>query len=116
MKNNILSKYFKYLLVIVAVLLFPLIASGCWDSKDINEKLIITAIAFDIKEDEIIYYIELAEINKAQGDMGGGRAKFTSIKAHGKTLSEAKKNLDEKLNRPFIFQRSSSRNIHRKFC
>lgn len=103
MKNNILSKYFKYLLVIVAVLLFPLIASGCWDSKDINEKLIITAIAFDIKEDEIIYYIELAEINKAQGDMGGSRAKFTSIKAHGKTLSEAKKNLDEKLNRPLYF-------------
>jgi len=103
MRNNILSKYFKYVLVIAAVLLFPLIASGCWDSKDINEKLIITAIAFDIKEEEIIYYIELAEISKAQGNMGAGKVKFTSIKAHGKTLAEAKKNLNEKLNRQIYF-------------
>lgn len=95
MKKNDLIKCF-----VVAVLLFPLIATGCWDAKDINEKLIATAIAFDVKDDEIIFYVEFANIIKTQGAMGSGRAKFTLVKAHGKTLGETRKNLDDKLDMP----------------
>ena len=81
------------------LLLFPAMASGCWDSKDINEKLIATALAFDFKDGEITYYIEFANISK-QGDSSGGSAEFTLIKSHGKTLPESRDNLDEKLDKP----------------
>ena len=100
MTKHMYMKYFKRPLVIVMALLCVVIASGCWDAKDINEKLIATAIAFDVKDDEIIFYVEFADISKTQGDMGGGRAKFIMVKAHGKTLAETRQNLDEELDKP----------------
>lgn len=102
MRTNKIVNWFKYLLVILMSLLFPLITSGCWDSKDINEKLIATAIAFDFQDDEIIYYTEFADITK-KGDSEGGSAKFTMVKAHGKTLTEARHKLDIKIDKPIFF-------------
>ena len=99
MKKNVLI--IKYLLIIVTLLPFLVMASGCWDSKDINEKDIITAIAFDVKDGEIIIYVELADISKTNGSQGGGsNVKYVLVKAHGKTLAETRANLDEKLDKP----------------
>jgi len=100
MRKNILIKCFKYLLLMVTLLLFPVMASGCWDAKDINEKLIVTAIAFDYKDGEIISYTELANISRTKGSQGGSRAEFILVKANGKTLPEAKENLDAQLDKP----------------
>ena len=83
--------------------LFSMFVSGCSDSKDINEKTILTAVAMDKKGDDIILYVEIANIEggKKSGD-GGGSAdnKFIYIKSHGKTIPEARENLNQQLDKP----------------
>lgn len=101
MNRNIFKKRIKYLLVSVMMFSFCIITAGCHDSKDINEKLIATAVACDLKDDEIIFCIEIADITK-KGDEGGGGAKYTLVKAHGKTLPEVRTNLDSQMDKPIF--------------
>lgn len=86
----------------MTVLQFCVILSGCFDSKDINEKLIATAIAFDYKDGEIIYYTEFADISK-ETNKGQSSAKYNMVIARGKTLHEARQNLDMQTDKPVFF-------------
>lgn len=83
-------------------MLLSMLLTGCADSVDINDKLIVTAIAFDLKEGQIWYYLEIANIesgkNKEIGDGTGD--KYIVAKGHGKTFVEVRDNLDSQLNKP----------------
>jgi len=102
-------RYSKNFLINVMVLLLAVLISGCSDfsnysdSKDINDKLIVTTIACDKKDGEIWFYIEIANIQASQGGEAGGGStgdKYITVKAHGKTFTEARQNLDRKLDQP----------------
>jgi Ger(x)C family germination protein len=69
---------------------------------DINEKLIVTTIAFDVKDGEIWYYLEIANIESGKSKDAGERAgqKYIVAKGHGKTLVEVRDNLDTQLDKP----------------
>jgi len=100
-KKN-LTKHIKYLLLIVMAIPFCMISAGCHDSKDINEKLIATAVACDYKDDEILFYVEFADISKRQGPDGGGGAEYIFVKAYGKTLPEVRANLNNQIDKPIF--------------
>lgn len=96
----------KTLLILIAMLILPVFVSGCMDSKDINKKRILTAVALDIKDDEIYLYAEIANVeggNKSEGKIGGAGNKYIYVKSHGKTIPEARENLDRQLDKqPYL--------------
>lgn len=96
----------KILLFLVGVFLFPVFVSGCADSKDINEKNILTAVALDKKGTEIYLYAEIANIqgaHKSEGKSGGAGNKYIYVKSHGKNIPEARENLNRQLDRqPYL--------------
>lgn len=96
-------KHVKILLLNIVLLLLVVVTSGCGDSKDINEKQIATAVAFDFKDGEIWGYIEMAnhEVGKkSDASAGASGDKYIYIKGHGKTLNEVKDDLDNQLHKP----------------
>ena len=89
----------KFFLVLIAIFSLFLL-SGCWDARDINEKLIITTIAFDINNDEILFYLEIANIESGNSDANeSGGSKYIVVKGKGKTLPEVRDNLETKLDK-----------------
>ncbi|MFA5408300.1 MAG: Ger(x)C family spore germination C-terminal domain-containing protein [Bacilli bacterium] len=87
-------------LIIIAIIIFLVI--GSQDAKDINEKYIFTAIAVDKKDGEIYMYAEVANIRRSNQNIttkAGTQNKYIYIVGHGKTLAEARKNLDTKLSK-----------------
>ena len=89
--------------VIAISLLLALFLTGCADSVDINEKLIVTTIAFDLKDGEIWYYLEIANIESGKSkDAGESAGKYIIRKGHGKTFTEVRDDLDTHLDKPLF--------------
>jgi spore germination protein KC len=95
----------KFVLLILLVLLTAAFAA-VGDSKDINNKLIATTIAVDVRDGEFWFYVEFANIQAGQssssGSGGGSTPKYTLVKGHGKTLPEARQNFDRQLDKPLF--------------
>lgn len=103
---NKIKKYSKKSIFILATLFLVIFASGCWDSMDINNMHIATAIAFDVKEDEIFYYMEYPNIkvhSKDDGASGSNVKKCNTLVGIGATIPEARINLDHQLNKKPYF-------------
>ncbi len=95
-------KTYKNILILFMLFLLSALISGCSDSKDINEKSILTAVALDKKDDEIYLYVEIANIEGGdKSDSKGASAgkKYIYLKSHGKTVPEARENLDRQLDK-----------------
>ncbi|HNX13321.1 MAG TPA: hypothetical protein PK854_09655 [Oscillospiraceae bacterium] len=86
------------------LLIFIVLAAltGCaGDFKDINEKSIVTAVAVDKKGDEIYIFVEIANIKasgKSESKSGTGK-KYILYISHGKTITEAREDLDRQLDK-----------------
>lgn len=85
------------------ILMLILPACGCTalDSKDINKKSILTAVAVDKKGDEFYFYVEIANIEAGTNSesKGGTGKKYTLVIGHGKTIPEARENLDRQIDK-----------------
>ena len=93
----------KYIINFIAVLiLLPI--SGCWDSKDIQQKDIHISEMIDHKDGNYIFYGEVADLSGKQqkdGDSGNGKSQsFQIVKAAGKNLTQARDELDRKSSMP----------------
>lgn len=95
-------KYRKLIFIAASFILFAVFSAGCADSVDINKKLIMTAIALDFKEDEIWYYLEVANIQPgmSQDTNGGAGKKYIIVKGHRRTLSEVRDDLEARMDKP----------------
>ncbi len=91
----------KIYIYIILLIILTSVTAGCADSKDINEKLIATAIGFDKKDGEILLFIEVANIKPGKSSEGqsSGSEKYIIIKAIGKTIPEARENLNRQLDK-----------------
>lgn len=99
-----MSKYMKFLAIALVTMVFTGIMAVGKDAKDINDKLIATAIAIDKKDGEIWFYVEFANIQaqeegSSQGSAGMG-AKYFVISSHGGSIAQARANLDRQLDMP----------------
>ena len=97
-------KHHKLISVIAIFIFLAVFLTGCWDSVDINEKLIVTTIAFDVKDGEVWYYLEIANIESGKSKDAGESAgnKHIVRKGHGKTLTEVRDDLDTHLDKPLF--------------
>ncbi|MFZ7134043.1 MAG: Ger(x)C family spore germination protein [Eubacteriales bacterium] len=97
-------KHHKFFFIIAISIFLTAFLTGCSDSVDINEKLIVTTIAFDVKDEEIWYYLEIANIESGKSKDAGESAgkKYIVVKGHGRTLTEVRDNLDMQLDKPLF--------------
>lgn len=99
-----MPKKIKSFLIRITVIPLAIFLSGCWDLQDINERLIVTTICFDVKGEEIWCYGEIANtelgVKKSGSESAGTSKKYIIVKGHGKSLVEVRDNLNEKLNKP----------------
>lgn len=86
----------KPISIIAFIIFLAVFLAGCGDSTDINQKLIVTTISFDEKDEEIWYYLEIANIGAGKNGEGPSE-KHIVLKGHGKNLVEARDNLDMQL-------------------
>lgn len=75
----------------LAVIILPLLLSGCWDLKDLQEVNYIRTIGFDLKGEELVVYAQLLDFNsvaKVEGGRQGGAPAWIGI-GRGATLTAA---------------------------
>lgn len=73
--------------------------SGCWDSKDIEQKDIHITEAIDYKDKNFIYYGEVANLSgnsQSNNKEGNNNQAFNIISAKGNTLVQARDALERK--------------------
>ncbi|TCP69768.1 Ger(x)C family spore germination protein [Baia soyae] len=98
--------------IIILTLIFPLLA-GCWDRREIEDRLYVSAIAIDSTEDDDIAEIsvQIPIPNQVVGGGGGGQAEggkgpsgpFELLSGVGKTYSEAMHQIVVSSNDPLFF-------------
>lgn len=106
-----MRKYYKIFLLNFIFILFTVFLTGCWDLKDINEKHIITAVAFDLENEEITGYLEYANIQSSQGGntIQTNTKKFIIISTpSSKTILESRDKLEAKLDSPVFLSGAST--------
>ncbi|OQB23271.1 MAG: Spore germination protein A3 precursor [Firmicutes bacterium ADurb.Bin182] len=82
-------------------LIAALFLTGCWDEQNINDLDIITMVIFDKKDEEYHFYVEVATIQTARQEQGNAQVPMsTFVHARGKTITEARENIDRQLDRP----------------
>lgn len=94
----------KRLLKALALLPAVLLASGCWDSMDINDRNILTAVIIDKTDTGYAFYSEIPPIEISGSSQGGDTAqkKYTVVRSDGRTLAEARLNHDRKMDKPIF--------------
>lgn len=93
------------LFLMICILVLPL--SGCMDALDINKKLIVTTVAADKVNDDFFLYAEVANIQASSSNGSGGGAaplgsKFFYVIGSGKTLEDARLEVDRQLDFPIF--------------
>lgn len=69
---------------------------GCYDALDINKKHIVTAAILDYKDDNVIFSVEIADV---EGGDSESQEKYKYITGIGKTIMESRENLNRNLDR-----------------
>lgn len=90
------KKYIKIMLLIVS---FSFIFTGCWDSEDIQNKDIITATIVDYKNGKFIFWNEIANIKGSRKEKQGT---FSILKSEGNTITSARDNVDRRNDHPIF--------------
>lgn len=84
--------------------LFLLLFSGCWDSRDIQQKDIHITQIVDYKDSNYILYGEVADLSagaQKNGDSEHGESNnFYIVMAEGKTLTQARDEINRKSSMP----------------
>lgn len=87
---------------ILCLLLFiPIIlTTGCWDSRDINEKCIVISLGVDYVNELVEFSGEIVKLTKAKGTEGNSEASGVyTLLSYGNTFEEARVNYNS--NNPF---------------
>ena len=98
-------RHMKYCLLLLISIILVLLLGGCMDSIDINKRQIVISVAVDKVEDEIWFYVEIANIQAgSSGGSGSGTAplgsKYFVVKGHGKTLADGRQDVERQLDQP----------------
>lgn len=83
----------KKILILISVLLL----TGCWNYKELNEIAIATGIAIDYKDDKYEITTLISNVQKQEGNSKEGEAQVSAYSGKGKTITEALKEIDEKI-------------------
>jgi germination protein, Ger(x)C family len=81
----------RFRMSILTICLFPLLLTGCWDLKDLQEINYLTAIGFDLVDGQFTVYgqmLDFTSVAKIEGGKSGAIPVWVG-KGHGKTLIHA---------------------------
>ncbi len=81
----------RYLRTLLALGLIPILLTGCWDIKDLQEVNYLTAIGYDLEEGEFVIYgqlLDFASVAKTEAGKAGLIPVWVG-KGRGKTLIDA---------------------------
>lgn len=94
----------KRLLKTLAILTCVMLASGCWDARDINDRDILTAVIVDKTDTGYAFFVEIPPVEQSGTSQNGGSAqqKPSILKSEGRTIAEARRDLDRKMDRPIF--------------
>lgn len=94
----------KKAVIIISALLLAAASAGCWDSKDINEKALITLVLTDKREGELKFYVEVPNLAMGQAGEGGGGAveQFSIVSGAGETYADARRQLNATMEKPIF--------------
>jgi spore germination protein KC len=95
------ARCFKIICIVLAVML----TGGCWDSINLEDREICTAVIVDKEEGGYAFWVEVAAITSfvqnPSSEMGNLKQPMTNaVSAQGKTLADAREALDRELNKP----------------
>ncbi|MCT4596811.1 MAG: Ger(x)C family spore germination protein [Vallitalea sp.] len=77
-----------------------ILTTGCWDSRDINEKCIVISLGVDYVDEMVEFSGEIVKLTKAKGTEGSSEATGVyTLLSYGKTFEEARVNYNS--NNPF---------------
>lgn len=97
----------RKVVIFILIIMVLFTATGCWDAMDVNDKGIVTSIAFDKKNEDNYIYIEIPNLSGAQRRESEGKDNnqelFSIVFGKGKTLVDAREALDNKLDKPAFF-------------
>ena len=85
----------KRFILILITLCLTISLSGCGGYNELNELSIVTAVAFDKKDDNYELSFLIANSPKAQTSNKEGEAKTTVYSSQGKTIPEAAKSIEQ---------------------
>jgi Ger(x)C family germination protein len=96
-----LAKYKRLFIMLISVFF---ILTACWDSRDIQEKDIATAVITDYDNGVYSFLVEIANIRGSKKSNGGGESsnKFDVIKSQGSSFPSARYSLDRKADSPLF--------------
>jgi len=81
--------------ILISIILFTILFSGCWNYSDVEEQFVVMGIAIDYDEKEKEYLL-YAEVSRAKG--GAEAETITRLESsQGTTLFEANRNLINKI-------------------
>ncbi len=93
----------KRLLKILFVVVFiNVMAAGCWDALDINDRNIITAVLVDKTDYGIAFYVEIPPFSISKGGESSQVNRPYIMKSEGRDYVEARRNLDRAMDRPIF--------------
>lgn len=84
------------------VILCSLLITGCWDRKEVKDLAIVMATGLDLNKDGTVtqslqIVIPSPQDSGQSGSGGGGQKTFFVVSAKGKTLSDARQHLQQKI-------------------
>mgnify|MGYP001287885907 CR=1 FL=1 len=82
------------------LLLASFLLTGCWDARAVNDLNLCTMVVLDKKGDEFSFTLEIAKIT-ASGESGGPK-KQSYLMGSGKSLSEARADVDTQNDKPLF--------------
>lgn len=88
-------KKFKMLICFILNVTCIFLFTGCWDSKDIEKRNIITALIVDKKYNEYFFYTEMAKVSE-QSQKGDGSSNFKLLISKGSSFNKARDEIDRK--------------------
>ncbi|MHB1314656.1 MAG: Ger(x)C family spore germination protein [Christensenellales bacterium] len=93
----------KKMILFLLIVMVSFLSAGCWDSQDINEKLLALAIVTDRQEEEYVFYIEAPNVSIGQDQQagsGGGKESYSILIGRGRSYADARRQLNAKSEMP----------------
>lgn len=76
-------------------------STGCWDSRDINDRSISTLVLTDRQNDQFIFHVEIPNLAVQVQEGGGGeQRKYQILTGIGETYAAARRQLNAKMELP----------------
>lgn len=91
--------------IIIFMILACIMASltGCWDSRDINERSIATLVLTDRYNDQYVFHVEIPNLAVQVQEGGGGeQRKYQILTGSGETYVAARRQLNAKMELPLF--------------